>query len=62
MESSRLPDPDKCRPKHYTGQLWECLEPCPQECPYSLGFGYSFFCRHENRTAAFDGLVLPGAR
>lgn len=39
----------ECRGKRIADDVVDCVTPNPNLCPYSMSFGYSYFCRHPLR-------------
>ena len=50
--SFKLPKPDFCKTRHFYDDFWECQMGRADVnffCPYALGFGHKYFCKHPNR-------------
>jgi len=48
-ESFKPPKPDVCKTRHFYDDFWECQidhADVPFYCPYALGFGFKYFCKH----------------
>ncbi len=59
MESSHLlPDTSKCRVRHLTEALYECLTDSDDQCENAVVAGSRSFCRHPDRCTVFKGYSL----
>lgn len=44
----KLPDPNVCRTRIQSHELWECLVENALTCPYNINIGAECYCFHFN--------------
>ncbi len=48
-QSTNLPDPNKCKTKLVSDDLWYCVNHSAYHCRYAIRLGNEYYCDHRER-------------